>query len=126
MEAIEELEQLGDAMRQAAALLADEDVDDGAAASSKRPSTFLNAVALGNTVSFLCNYHVICDSSVCSVICVLLFFPRYNATYFGSTAYLIFLERISICQLDVQMHLFCMLENGGILYFGFKLYTLTS
>ncbi|CAN4108201.1 unnamed protein product [Withania somnifera] len=48
MEAIEELEQLGDAMRQAASLLADEDVDD-AAASSKRPSTFLNVVALGNT-----------------------------------------------------------------------------
>ncbi|KAK4739556.1 hypothetical protein R3W88_003253 [Solanum pinnatisectum] len=48
MEAIEELEQLGDAMRQAAALLADEDVDE-AAASNKRPSTFLNVVALGNT-----------------------------------------------------------------------------
>ncbi|KAM3377789.1 dynamin-2A [Capsicum galapagoense] len=48
MEAIEELEQLGDAMRQAAALLADEDVND-AAASSKRPSTFLNVVPLGNT-----------------------------------------------------------------------------
>ncbi|XP_009791970.1 dynamin-2A-like isoform X1 [Nicotiana sylvestris] len=48
MEAIEELEQLGDAMRQAAALLADEDVDD-VGASSKRPSTFLNAVALGIT-----------------------------------------------------------------------------
>ncbi|CAN4110770.1 unnamed protein product [Withania somnifera] len=48
MEAIEELKQLGDAMRQAAALLADEDVDN-AAASSKRPSTFLNVVALGNT-----------------------------------------------------------------------------
>lgn len=48
MEAIEELEKLGDAMRQAAALLADEDVNE-AAASSKRPSTFLNVVALGNT-----------------------------------------------------------------------------
>lgn len=114
MEAIEELEQLGDAMRQAAALLADEDVDD-VGASSKRPSTFLNAVALGITVSFPCNYHVIFYSSVCSVICVMLFFPRYNATYFGSTTYLIFLERISICQLDVQMHLFCILENGDIL-----------
>ncbi|XP_059313461.1 dynamin-2A-like [Lycium ferocissimum] len=49
MEAIEELEQLGDAMRQAAALLADEDIDDVAASSNKRPSTFLNVVALGNT-----------------------------------------------------------------------------
>ncbi|XP_055816404.1 dynamin-2A [Solanum dulcamara] len=48
MEAIEELEQLGDAMRQAAALLADEDGNE-AAASTKRPSTFLNVVALGNT-----------------------------------------------------------------------------
>lgn len=52
MEAIEELEQLGDAMRQAAALLADEDVNE-AAASNKRPSTFLNVVALGNTVCFI-------------------------------------------------------------------------
>lgn len=52
MEAIEELEQLGDAMRQAAALLADEDVDE-ATASNKRPSTFLNVVALGNTVCFI-------------------------------------------------------------------------
>lgn len=59
MEAIEELEKLGDAMRQAAALLADEDVNE-AAASSKRPSTFLNVVALGNTVSFLCHYDIIC------------------------------------------------------------------
>ncbi|XP_060167564.1 dynamin-2A [Lycium barbarum] len=49
MEAIDELEQLGDAMRQAAALLADEDIDDVAASSNKRPSTFLNVVALGNT-----------------------------------------------------------------------------
>ncbi|KAJ1400413.1 P-loop containing nucleoside triphosphate hydrolase [Sesbania bispinosa] len=43
MEAIEELVQLSDSMRQAAAVLADEDVED-----SKRPSTFLNVVALGN------------------------------------------------------------------------------
>ncbi|KAJ8529728.1 hypothetical protein K7X08_036563 [Anisodus acutangulus] len=49
MEAIEELEKLGDAMRQAAALLADEDINDAAASSNKRPSTFLNVVALGNT-----------------------------------------------------------------------------
>ncbi|KAK1402420.1 Dynamin GTPase [Heracleum sosnowskyi] len=45
MEAIEELEQLSDSMRQASAVLADEDVDE----NSRRQSTFLNAVALGNT-----------------------------------------------------------------------------
>ncbi|GFQ00609.1 dynamin-2b [Phtheirospermum japonicum] len=51
MEAIEELMQLSDSMRQASALLADEDVDETASssASSKRTSTFLNVVALGNT-----------------------------------------------------------------------------
>ncbi|XP_047315725.1 dynamin-2A-like [Impatiens glandulifera] len=48
MEAIEELAQLSDSMRQASALLADEDVDESSS-SSKRPSTFLNVVALGNT-----------------------------------------------------------------------------
>ncbi|XP_052204785.1 dynamin-2A-like [Diospyros lotus] len=47
MEAIEELAQLSDSMRQAAALLADEDVDE--TSSSRRTSTFLNVVALGNT-----------------------------------------------------------------------------
>jgi len=47
MDAIEELLQLSDSMRQAAAVLADEDVDN-----YKRPSTFLNVVALGNVVSF--------------------------------------------------------------------------
>ncbi|KAA3468441.1 dynamin-2A-like [Gossypium australe] len=46
MEAIEELSQLSDSMRQAAALLADEDVDENS--SSTRSSTFLNVVALGN------------------------------------------------------------------------------
>ncbi|RYR44382.1 hypothetical protein Ahy_A08g040720 isoform C [Arachis hypogaea] len=46
MAAIEDLSELADSMRQAAALLADEDVDD--ASSSRRPSTFLNVVALGN------------------------------------------------------------------------------
>ncbi|KAG8487246.1 hypothetical protein CXB51_020556 [Gossypium anomalum] len=46
MEAIEELSQLSDSMRQAAALLADEDVDENS--SSNRSSTFLNVVALGN------------------------------------------------------------------------------
>ncbi|CAA0809847.1 Dynamin-2B [Striga hermonthica] len=51
MEAIEELLQLSDSMRQASALLADEDVNETAASSaaSKRTSTFLNVVALGNT-----------------------------------------------------------------------------
>ncbi|KNA09989.1 hypothetical protein SOVF_148500 [Spinacia oleracea] len=50
MEAIEELSQLSDAMRQAASVLADEDVDDtsSSASSSRRNSTFLNVVALGN------------------------------------------------------------------------------
>lgn len=50
MDAIEELAQLGDSMRQAAALLNDEDVDENSSASSRRSSTFLNVVALGNTV----------------------------------------------------------------------------
>ncbi|KAJ0965511.1 hypothetical protein J5N97_026649 [Dioscorea zingiberensis] len=45
MDAIDELSQLSDSMIQAATLLADEDVND---ASSKRASTFLNVVALGN------------------------------------------------------------------------------
>ncbi|KAL3845688.1 hypothetical protein ACJIZ3_003091 [Penstemon smallii] len=50
MEAIEELSQLSDSMRQASALLADEDVDEtSSSASSRRPATFLNVVALGNT-----------------------------------------------------------------------------
>ncbi|KAK4256377.1 hypothetical protein QN277_009252 [Acacia crassicarpa] len=48
MEAIEELTQLADSMRQAAALLADEDFDESSSTSSRRPSTFLNVVALGN------------------------------------------------------------------------------
>ncbi|CAL5380009.1 unnamed protein product [Camellia sinensis] len=47
MDAIEELAQLSDSMRQAAALLADEDVDENS--PSRRKSTFLNVVALGNT-----------------------------------------------------------------------------
>ncbi|XP_027353471.1 dynamin-2B-like [Abrus precatorius] len=49
MAAIEDLSELADSMRQAAALLADEDVDESSASSnSRRPSTFLNVVALGN------------------------------------------------------------------------------
>ncbi|KAG7981682.1 hypothetical protein I3843_04G008600 [Carya illinoinensis] len=51
MEAIEELAQLSESMRQAAALLADEDVDENtgsSSGSSRRASTFLNVVALGN------------------------------------------------------------------------------
>ncbi|XP_043719930.1 dynamin-2A-like isoform X2 [Telopea speciosissima] len=46
MEAIEELVQLSESMLQASALLADEDVDENT--SSRRTSTFLNVVALGN------------------------------------------------------------------------------
>ncbi|KAL3616191.1 Dynamin-2A [Castilleja foliolosa] len=50
MEVIEELSQLSDSMRQASALLADEDVDEtSSSVSSRRASTFLNVVALGNT-----------------------------------------------------------------------------
>ncbi|XP_021298196.1 dynamin-2A-like [Herrania umbratica] len=48
MEAIEELTELSESMRQAAAILADEDVDETSSSSSKRSSTFLNVVALGN------------------------------------------------------------------------------
>lgn len=61
MEAIEELSQLSDAMRQAAGLLADEDIDEttSSSSSSKRPSTFLNVVALGNTVGSLIGYFFI-------------------------------------------------------------------
>ncbi|XP_042493545.1 dynamin-2A-like [Macadamia integrifolia] len=46
MEAIEELVQLSESMLQAGALLADEDVDENT--PSRRTSTFLNVVALGN------------------------------------------------------------------------------
>ncbi|XP_048431840.1 dynamin-2A [Pyrus x bretschneideri] len=47
MEAIEELLQLSDSMRQGTAILADEDVDENTT-SSRRASSFLNVVALGN------------------------------------------------------------------------------
>uniref|UniRef100_J3MCW7 dynamin GTPase n=1 Tax=Oryza brachyantha TaxID=4533 RepID=J3MCW7_ORYBR len=46
MEAVEELAQLSESMRQAASLLADDDPSDDSA--PRRPSPFLNAVALGN------------------------------------------------------------------------------
>ena len=52
MEAIDELSQLSDSMKQAASLLADEDPDE-TSSSSRRPATFLNVVALGNVVSSL-------------------------------------------------------------------------
>lgn len=50
MEAIDELVQLSDSIRQASALLADEDIDESSSSSSssKRTVTFLNVVALGN------------------------------------------------------------------------------
>ncbi|CAL5430746.1 unnamed protein product [Camellia sinensis] len=48
MDAIDELAQLADSMRQASALLADEDVNKNSS-SSRRPSTFLNVVAHDNT-----------------------------------------------------------------------------
>ncbi|KAM3243817.1 hypothetical protein ACQJBY_055635 [Aegilops geniculata] len=49
MDAIVELVELSESMRQAASLLADDDPSDDAA--PRRPSTFLNAVALGNVGS---------------------------------------------------------------------------
>nr|GMD83039.1 dynamin-2A-like [Ipomoea batatas] len=49
MEAIEELQELANLMRQAGAVLANEDVEAVMSASSRRPSTFLNVVALGCT-----------------------------------------------------------------------------
>ncbi|KAJ6830462.1 dynamin-2A-like [Iris pallida] len=48
MEAMEELTKLSEAMLQAASVLADEDVDEISPSSSRRASTFLNVVALGN------------------------------------------------------------------------------
>jgi dynamin GTPase len=53
MEAIEELSQLSESMKQATALLADEDGDENPSSSSRRSSTFLNVVALGSVVSDL-------------------------------------------------------------------------
>lgn len=65
MEAIDELVQLSESIRQATALLADEDVDDDLkSSSSRRASTFLDVVALGNVVS-LC--FLIGMSSSCSL-----------------------------------------------------------
>lgn len=49
MEAIEELAELSESMRQASAVLADEDVDDKSS-STKRVSSFLNVVAIGSVV----------------------------------------------------------------------------
>ncbi|KAM0822464.1 hypothetical protein ACQ4PT_010437 [Festuca glaucescens] len=49
MDAMDELVQLSESMRQAASLLADDDPSDEA--TPRRPSTFLNAVALGNVGS---------------------------------------------------------------------------
>lgn len=63
MEAIEELVQLSDSIRQAASVLADEDVDE--TTPSRRPSTFLNIVALGNVVSFY-----LVPLYICSYACV--------------------------------------------------------
>ncbi|GMP34855.1 hypothetical protein CsSME_00007553 [Camellia sinensis var. sinensis] len=68
MDVIDEFAQLADSMRQASALLADEDVDKNSL-SSRRPSTFLNVVALGNTLNGLsslelseCNLALIRDN----------------------------------------------------------------
>ncbi|WJX76712.1 Dynamin-2A [Trifolium repens] len=46
MAAIEELSVLADSMGQAFALLGDEDIDE--TSNTRRPSTFLNVVAIGN------------------------------------------------------------------------------
>ena len=65
MEAIDELSQLSDSMRQAAALLADEDPDESSS-SSRRPATSLNVVALGNVVGFLFLLFLLFDALVFS------------------------------------------------------------
>ncbi|KAL7240383.1 hypothetical protein ACSBR2_006102 [Camellia fascicularis] len=52
MDEIDEFAQLADSMRQASTLLADEDVDENSS-SSRRPSTFLNVIALCNTAPIL-------------------------------------------------------------------------
>lgn len=70
MEAIEELAELSESMRQASAVLADEDVDGKSSSSSKRPSTFLNVVSLGNVVS--------------SAIRICIFFPYSRLMVVGS------------------------------------------
>ncbi|GMP91294.1 hypothetical protein CsSME_00042056 [Camellia sinensis var. sinensis] len=49
MDMIDELAQLADSMCQASALLANKDVNENSS-SLCRPSTFLNVVALGNTM----------------------------------------------------------------------------
>jgi hypothetical protein len=49
MKAMEELSELSESMRQAASLLSDDDPSEESA--PRRPTTFLNAVALGNVVS---------------------------------------------------------------------------
>lgn len=109
MEAIEELEQLGDAMRQAAALLADEDVNE-AAASNKRPSTFLNVVALGNTVCFIFSaittWFVEIASVYCMMICLYYSLDAmpHRVGEFWKYYMPIFLW-ISICKLDGNMGL---------------------
>lgn len=78
MEAIEELSQLSDSMRQAASLLADEDVDENSSssASSRRDSTFLNVVALGNVVSEsarpISHFFFVCRLSFVSVLLCLV------------------------------------------------------
>jgi hypothetical protein len=61
MEAIEELSELSEAMLQASALLADEDVDDP---SPKRKNTFLNVVALGNVVITLLRFLFFIHSNI--------------------------------------------------------------
>ncbi|EEC76126.1 hypothetical protein OsI_13398 [Oryza sativa Indica Group] len=49
MEAVEELTQLSESMRQVASLLVDDDPCDDS--TPRRLSTFVNAVALGNVIS---------------------------------------------------------------------------
>jgi hypothetical protein len=65
MEAIEELSELSEAILQASALLADEDVDDP---SPKRKNTFLNVVPLGNVVSYFFFYGF-CSSFILMLGC---------------------------------------------------------
>ncbi|XP_028057530.1 uncharacterized protein LOC114261454 isoform X4 [Camellia sinensis] len=77
MDTIDELAQLADSMRQASALLADKDVNENSS-SSRRPSTFLNVVALVNT-------GIICLTSCSSttpiaIVVALLALPVATAT----------------------------------------------
>ncbi|XP_059654839.1 cuscuta receptor 1-like [Cornus florida] len=100
MEAIEELAKLSDSMRQATALLADEDMDEH---SSRRPSTFLNIVALGNTgeeITDCCEWEdVECNATTHRIIKLSLNSERnyeLGAWYLNTSVFLPFESLISL------------------------------